>query len=124
MKKQSTFFRLAFFNLRALIGLCIALGGVFLGLLRLGAFSAKAQQNHNVTSRSMDPLVPAFFDCSKIHELGIDKQENMRAGAIMIACGLSEERYTVSWQWRLQVCPKTDGPRVIWRPGRGPDHGP
>ena len=28
-----------------------------------------------------------MFDCSKIHELGIDKQENMRAGAIMIYCG-------------------------------------
>src|SRR5262249_31829607 len=31
--------------------------------------------------------VPAFFDCSKIRELGIDKQENLRAGAIMIFCG-------------------------------------
>jgi hypothetical protein len=90
MKKQSTFSQLAFFKLRALIGLCIALGGVFLRLLGLGAFSAKAQQNYNVTTRSVDPLVPAFFDCSKIHELGIDKQENFRAGAIMIACGLSE----------------------------------
>jgi hypothetical protein len=28
-----------------------------------------------------------MFDCSKIRELGIDKQENMRAGAIMIYCG-------------------------------------
>ena len=35
----------------------------------------------------MDPLLPPGFDCSKIHELGIDKQENLRAGAIMIACG-------------------------------------
>src|SRR5207302_814020 len=26
-------------------------------------------------------------DCSTIHEKGIDKQENLRAGAIMIACG-------------------------------------
>src|SRR6266487_2742736 len=33
------------------------------------------------------PLVPVGFDCSTIHEKGIDKQENFRAGAIMIACG-------------------------------------
>ena len=32
------------------------------------------------------PLVPAGFDCSKIHELGIDRMENFRAGAIMIFC--------------------------------------
>jgi hypothetical protein len=31
--------------------------------------------------------VPVGFDCSTIHEKGIDKQENFRAGAIMIACG-------------------------------------
>ena len=30
---------------------------------------------------------PIGFDCSKIHELGIDRQENFRAGAIMVACG-------------------------------------
>ena len=37
-----------------------------------------------------DPLVPANFDCSKIRELGIDRMENFRAGAIMIHCGLAE----------------------------------
>ena len=37
--------------------------------------------------QSTDPLVPVGFDCSRIRELGIDKQENLRAGAIMIACG-------------------------------------
>ena len=31
--------------------------------------------------------MPVGFDCSKIEELGIDKMENFRAGAIMIACG-------------------------------------
>ena len=61
MKKQSTSSQFAFFNLRALVGLCIALGGVFLGLLGLGAFSAKAQQNYDVTTRSTDPLVPALL---------------------------------------------------------------
>src|SRR4030095_4348712 len=30
------------------------------------------------------------FDCSKIQQLGIDKQENLRAGAIMIFCGAAE----------------------------------
>src|SRR5438093_8118111 len=81
----------AFFNLRVLIGLFIVLAGVFLALLGFAAFSApaasmaQAQQNYTITST--DPLVPAGFDCSRIHELGIDKQENMRAGAIMIFCG-------------------------------------
>src|SRR5438876_2986090 len=78
----------AFFNLRVLIGLFIVLAGVFLALLGFGAFSAQAQQNYTITST--DPLVPAGFDCSRIHELGIDKQENMRAGAIMIFCGQAQ----------------------------------
>jgi hypothetical protein len=79
-----------FFNLRFLIGLFVILAGVFLALLGFGAFSAQAQQSHTIITRSTDPLVPAGFDCSRIHELGIDKQENMRAGAIMIACGRAQ----------------------------------
>src|SRR5438874_2559077 len=79
----------AFFNLRLLVGLFVVLAGVFLALLGFGAFSAKAQQNYTATM-SIDPLVPAGFDCSRIHELGIDKQENMQAGAIMIFCGQAE----------------------------------
>ena len=44
-----------------------------------------------VTTRpSIDPLVPPMFDCSKIKQFHIDKQENLRAGAIMIFCGLSK----------------------------------
>ena len=79
-----------FFNPRFLIGLFIILAGVFLALLGFGAFSAQAQQSHTIIARSTDPLVPAGFDCFRIHELGIDKQENMRAGAIMIACGRAQ----------------------------------
>src|SRR5262249_40335155 len=75
-----------FFNLRVIIGLCIALAGVFLALLGFGVFSAQAQQYN----ASIDPLVPAGFDCSRIDELGIDKQENIRAGAIMIFCGRAQ----------------------------------
>src|SRR6266478_5626911 len=88
MKKKSTS-QSAFFNLRVLIGLFVFLAGVFLALLGFGTFSAQAQQ-YNVTTTSIDPLVPAGFDCSRIQELGIDKQENMRAGAIMIYCGEAE----------------------------------
>jgi hypothetical protein len=79
-------------NPRILLGLFIALAGVFLALAGLGAFSALAQvrQQQRIITDSKDPLVPNGFDCSKIHELGIDKQVNLRAGAIMIACGLSE----------------------------------
>src|SRR3984893_15861228 len=98
MKNESTprakaHLQSAFFSLRVLIGLFIVLAGVCLALAGLGAFSAsmaQAQQKNKIITNSKDPLVPNGFDCSKIHELGIDKQENMRARAIMIACGLSQ----------------------------------
>src|SRR2546430_10130745 len=88
MKKKSAS-QSDFVNLRDLIGLLIVLAGVFLALAGFGTFSAlaQAQQKNKIITNSKDPLVPAGFDCSKIHELGIDRQENMRAGAIMIACG-------------------------------------
>src|SRR6476660_1057859 len=94
MKKKSTS-KSAFLNPRGLIGLCIVLTGVFLALLSSGAatFSAAAQSiikgmtKGKVITHSTDPLVPVGFDCSRIKALGIDKQENFRAGAIMIACG-------------------------------------
>src|SRR6266480_234398 len=76
-----------FFNVRVLIGLFVILAGIFFALLGFGAFSAQAQQSRTIITQPSDPLVPAGFDCSRIHELGIDKQENLRAGAIMIACG-------------------------------------
>src|SRR5437773_9415403 len=79
-----------FFNLRLLIGLFVILAGIFFALLSFGAFSAQAQQNRTIITRPSDPLVPAGFDCAKIRELGIDRQENLRAGAIMIACGEAE----------------------------------
>ena len=89
--------RLAFFNLRFLIGVFIVLAGVFLALLGLGVFStnaassAQTQQKQKPATRSIDlSLLPPGFDCSTIHEKGIDKQGNLRAGMIMIACGLSE----------------------------------
>ena len=92
MKKKSAS-KSAFFNLRVLIGLCIALAGVSLALLGLDAFAANTApvkiKNHIITT-SNDPLVPVGFDCTKIRQLGIDKQENFRAGAIMIACGAAE----------------------------------
>ena len=88
MKKKSAS-KSAFFNLRVLIGLCIALAGISLALVGLDAFAVNSApvkiRNHIITA-SNDPLVPVGFDCSKIEELGIDKQENFRAGAIMIAC--------------------------------------
>src|ERR1700732_3742590 len=87
MKKKSAS-QSAFFNLRVLFGLFIVMAGVFLALA--GFSVAQAQQKNYIITNSTDPLVPNGFDCSRIHELGIDKQENMRAGAIMIACGQAE----------------------------------
>src|SRR5216117_4346154 len=95
MKKKSAS-QSAFFNLRVLIGLCIVLVGVVLALAQIGVFSATAQSiiqgmtRGKIIISSNDPLVPNGFDCSKIHELGIDKQENFRAQAIMIACGRAQ----------------------------------
>ena len=86
MKTQSTSLPSAGSDLRVFLGLLLALAGILPALLGLGTFSAEAQQNYSTTS-SIHPLVPAFFDCSKIREMGIDKQQNLRAGAIMIFCG-------------------------------------
>src|SRR2546430_10483697 len=90
-----------FFNLRVLVGLFVGMTGISLALFGANPFgrsnvrsasgAAKAQPKYKATTMSStDPLVPAMFDCSKIRELGIDRQENWRAGAIMIYCGLSE----------------------------------
>src|SRR5262245_5170360 len=89
MKKKSAS-KSAFFNLRVLIGLFIVLAGISLALLGLDAFPANrapVQIRNHIIIASNDPLVPVGFDCSKIEELGINKMENFRAGAIMIACG-------------------------------------
>jgi hypothetical protein len=92
MKKKSAS-RSAFFNPRVIIGLCIVLAGVFLALVSSGVLSAtaanviQAMTKGKIITSSSDPLVPVGFDCSTIHAKGIDKQENFRAGAIMIACG-------------------------------------
>src|SRR3989440_861158 len=95
MKKKSTS-QSAFFNLRVLFGLFIVLAGVSLALAGFGAFPAPKSRNapagpqkYKVTTKTqhISPLVPPGFDCSKIHQLGIDRMENFRAGAIMIFCG-------------------------------------
>ena len=97
MKKNSTL-RSAFLTVRVLIGLLIILAGVSLAVLGSRASSspsgsnfAKAQQKYQPPTKIVDlTLLPAGFDCSKIRELGIDRQENFRAGLIMIACGEAE----------------------------------
>jgi len=94
MKKKSTS-KSGFFNLRVLIGLFIVLAGVFLALVGLGTFSAitagsaQAQQKQKIIPKSILQALPPGFDCSTIHEKGIDKMESLRAGLIMIACGES-----------------------------------
>src|SRR6266480_3841000 len=75
------------FTLRLLVASVFCAASVVITLLAFGAFSAEAQLRQQVIMQSTDPLVPVGFDCSRISELGIDKQENLRAGAIMIACG-------------------------------------
>src|SRR6266576_2191091 len=103
MKKKSTS-QSAFFNLRVVICLFLALTGV--SLLALGQFAtasnpvrvgvgasshartSHAQPQYKVTTKpAINPLVPPMFDCSKVRKFGIDRMENFRAGAIMIHCG-------------------------------------
>src|SRR5438034_10412869 len=79
-----------FFNLRVLIGLSVILAGVFLALAGFGTFSAitassaQAQQKHKIINIQG---LPPGFDCSKIHELGIDKMEGLKWGLLMLNCG-------------------------------------
>src|ERR1041385_1737303 len=91
MKKKSAS-QSAFFNLRVLIGLCIVLAGVVLALAGLGTFSAITANSAQAQPKQKHKIVdirgrPPGLGCSKIHDLGIDKMENLRAGRIMIACG-------------------------------------
>src|SRR6266481_1948518 len=112
MKKKSTS-QSAFFNLRVLIGLFVVLAGAFLALIGLGTFSgltassAQAQQNHKIIN--VEGLPPGF-DCATIHENGIDKQENFRAGAIMIACGEAEGGSASSYGSFSQLLDKLTSP--------------
>ncbi|PYI46906.1 MAG: hypothetical protein DMF10_08140, partial [Verrucomicrobia bacterium] len=95
MKKKSAS-KSAFFNLRVLMGLCIVLAGVVLALGGLGTFSAITANSAQAQPKQQKPKIldiqglPPGFDCSKIHDLGIDKMENLRAGRIMIACGAAQ----------------------------------
>src|SRR5213596_2957672 len=79
-----------FFNMRVLIALFIVLAGVVLALVGLGTFSgltassAQAQQNHKIINV---PGLPPGVDCAQIRALGSDRQENFRAGLLIIACG-------------------------------------
>ena len=90
MKTKSTS-QSAFLYLRVLIGLFVALAGVVLALIGFGTFPAppaSMAQARPTFIQSVNPLViPPGFDCAQIRALGIDKQENLRAGAIMIFCG-------------------------------------
>src|SRR5215472_10123418 len=85
MNKKST--SQSAFALRLLVASAFCAASVVITLLGFGAFSVQAQQRQQVIMQSTDPLVPVGFDCSRVRELGIDKQENLRAGAILIACG-------------------------------------
>ncbi len=93
MRKKSS--QSAFFNLRILASLFFVIAGEFLALFatanRVPDFDvARTQRQDNIIISSADPLVPVGFDCSRIDQLGIDKQMNFRAAAIMMACGATQ----------------------------------
>src|SRR6516165_8123928 len=100
MKKKSAS-QLAFFNPRVLIGLCVILAGVCLALFAMNpsargtTTAATGNTEQSQTPITLNNLInlkvlPPGFDCSKVHQMGIDKQDNMLAGLIMIACGYTE----------------------------------
>lgn len=67
------------------------LAGVCLAWLSVGQFSAQAQDaDEAAEAAAAQSLVPPLFDCSQFNALGMDKQENLRAGAIAIYCGEAE----------------------------------
>src|SRR5438034_9941316 len=76
-----------FFNLRVLIGLFIVVAGVFLALAGFGTFSAITASSAQAQQKKAKIInihgLPPGFDCSTIHEKGIDKMENLGAGLIM-----------------------------------------
>ena len=60
--------------------------------------------------RPTDRLVPAGFDCARVREKGLDKQQNMRAGAIMTFCGEAQGRSTLAF---LQISKKLLSPMMF-----------
>jgi len=87
MKKKETNSQSAFLYLRVSIGVLLVLAGVALTLLGIGQFPAHAQQRNSSSTAGINPLVPAGFDCAQFYALGLNVQENLRAGAIAIYCG-------------------------------------
>src|SRR6266576_2689343 len=94
MKKKSASHS-AFFNPRVLLGVLIVLAGVSLALFAANPFgrsstasAARNQQQNQPATSPIDPsALPPGFDCSQVFNLGINRQDNMRAGLIMIECG-------------------------------------
>jgi hypothetical protein len=96
MKKNSTS-RSAFFNLRVLVALLVGMTGVSLALFAANPLGRNAsparppvgksvkQQKNNAGDSPF--ILPPGFDCAKIHELGVDKMEGIKAMLIMLNCG-------------------------------------
>ena len=140
MKKKSNS-QSAFFNLRVLIGLFIAMAGISLALLAtanpsrfVGTTSSHPQtaqmpQKYNPLARSANlQILPPGFDCSKIHRLGYDTMENFRAHLIMVACGVEPKgklspatAFSKAGQKSVAKIAKSVG---VWRHGCGSDHFP
>ena len=90
----------SFFNRGILVLLGVVLCTAVFGIVAWQTGSASGKSDSSGLSpknevrapavQKRDPLVPENFDCATISEKGIDRQENLRAGAIMISCGLAQ----------------------------------
>src|SRR5438876_9486900 len=81
---------------RRSVFLCLFLLGLITAIIAIpyqfGTEAAGGNANgpDRAARRTSDPLVPADFDCSRIKELGIDRQQNLAAARKVIYCGLAE----------------------------------
>jgi hypothetical protein len=108
MKKHTTS-QSAYVYVRTSAGLLVMLAGVALALFGIGQFSADAQQRKSTVEFGPN-LVPPLFDCSQLHALGINMQENFRAGAINIYCGETQGGSPLASDGNFSIAQQVLGP--------------
>ena len=135
MKKKSTS-QSAFFNLRVLAALLVGMTGISLALFAanplargtspgrpVAAKSVKPQQKYALGKSTDFQILPPGFDCSKIHQLGIDTMENFRAAPIMVVCGVEPEgKASPAKAFSKFVQSLFPAPSGVWRHGCGSNH--
>src|SRR3989475_5834528 len=71
---------------RSVVVVFLLLGIATIAVVLLSAVGQKASTDQALAAQQPETITGA--DCSRIAELGIDKQSNLRAASIRVACGL------------------------------------